>query len=93
MRISYVKNVINGGHIRFLLSKCNFLLIKSFVFSDNKNTILDLEKVISNMVESKDNAENKIYHVISAAILKNANLGIFPKKFFGKNVFPINYMS
>ena len=39
------------------------------------------------MIESKDNAENKIYHVISAAILKNANLGIFPKEMFGKLVF------
>ena len=34
------------------------------------------------MIESKDNAENKIHHVISAAILKNAILGtFFPSKF------------
>ena len=37
---------------------------------------------ISNMIESADNAENKNYHVISAAILKNANLGPFSKEFF-----------
>ena len=35
------------------------------------------------MIGSKNNAENMIYHVISAAILKNANLGTFPKKIFG----------
>ena len=40
------------------------------------------------MIESKDNAENKIYHVISVAILKNANLGTFPKEIFGKRLFP-----
>ena len=37
---------------------------------------------MSNMIESEDNAENKIYHVISAAILKNANRGTFPPKKF-----------
>ena len=34
------------------------------------------------MIGSEDEAENKIYHVISAAILKIANLGTFPKEFF-----------
>ena len=41
-------------------------------------------KSFSNMIESKDYAENKIYHVIFAAILKKANLGTFPKDIFGK---------
>ena len=39
------------------------------------------------MIESEDNAENTIYHVISAAILKNVHLGTFPKDIFGKLVF------
>ena len=38
------------------------------------------------MIESKDNAENVIDHVISAAILKKDNLGTFPKDIFGKLV-------
>ena len=42
------------------------------------------QNVISNMIECKDNAENNIYHVISAAILKNTNLGFF---------LPLKYMS
>ena len=37
------------------------------------------QKVISNMIESEDIAENKIYRVISAAILKNANLDTSPR--------------
>ena len=41
------------------------------------------------MIESEDNAENKIYHVISAAILKNANLGTFPMDIFGKLSFSV----
>ena len=45
------------------------------------------------MIESEDNAENKIYHVISAAILKNANLGTFPKDIFGKLSFSVKNMS
>ena len=45
------------------------------------------------MIESGDNAENKIYHVISAAILKNANLGTFPKEIVGKLFFSVKYMS
>ena len=36
------------------------------------------------MIESKDNAEDKIYHVLSASILKNDNLGTFPKEIFDK---------
>ena len=36
------------------------------------------------MIGSEDNPENKIYRVIFAAILKNANLGFFPKEIFGK---------
>ena len=35
------------------------------------------------MIESKNNAENNIYHVIWAAILKNVNLGTFHKEIFG----------
>ena len=35
------------------------------------------------MIENKDNAENKIYHVISTAILKSANLGTLPKEIIG----------
>ena len=38
------------------------------------------------MIENKDNAENKIYHVISAAILKNSKLDTFPKDIFGKKI-------
>ena len=45
------------------------------------------------MIESEDNAENKIHHVISAAILKNVNLGTFPEEIFGKLFFSIKYMS
>ena len=45
------------------------------------------------MIESEDNAENKIYHVISAAILKNANSGTFPTEIFGKLFFCVKYMS
>ena len=45
------------------------------------------------MIESEDNAENAIYHVISAAILKNANFGPLPKKIFGKLFSPVTYMS
>ena len=41
------------------------------------------------MIESEYNAENTIYHVISAAILKNANIGTFPKEIFGKLFFPV----
>ena len=44
------------------------------------------------MSECKDNAD-KIYHVISAAILKNAILGTFLKNIFGKLFFPVKYMS
>ena len=36
------------------------------------------------MIESKENAENKIYCVILAAILKNVILGTFPENFFVK---------
>ena len=43
--------------------------------------ILSNQKVISNMIESEDNAENKIYYVISAAILKKGNLVTFPRNF------------
>ena len=43
------------------------------------------------MSESDDNAENKIYPVLSAAILKNADLGTFPKGIFGKKKFVIKY--
>ena len=46
-------------------------------------------KIVSNMIESKDNAENKIYHVIMAVILKNAILG----SFFDKLFFSVKYMS
>ena len=44
-----------------------------------------------NMIESEDNAENKIYRVMSEAILKKANLGT-PRNFL---VFfsPVKYMS
>ena len=45
------------------------------------------------MIESEDNAENKNYHVISTAILKNANLGTYPKEIFGKLFSPVKYMS
>ena len=45
------------------------------------------------MTESEDNAEYNIYHVISAAILKNANLGPSPKEIFGKLYFSVKYMS
>ena len=45
------------------------------------------------MIESEDNAENTIYHVITAAILKNVNLGTFPREIFGKFIFPVKDMS
>ena len=45
----------------------------------------------SNIIESKDNAENKIYRVISEAILKKANLGT-PRNFL-VFFFPVKYMS
>ena len=35
------------------------------------------------MIVSEDNADNKIEHVISAAILKNAKWRTFPKEIFG----------
>ena len=41
------------------------------------------------MIESEDNAENKIYHLISTAILKNANLDTSPKEIFGKLFFSV----
>ena len=44
------------------------------------------------MIESEDNAENTIYHVILAAILKNVNLGTFPREIFGKLIFPVKFM-
>ena len=40
------------------------------------------------MIESKDDAENKIYHVISTAILKNVNLGPSLKGNFCELVLP-----
>ena len=40
------------------------LIIKKYKFGH--------QKVISNMIENEDNAENKIHHVISAAILKKS---------------------
>ena len=40
------------------------------------------------MIEGKDNAENMIYLVISAAILKSANLGTFLGDFL-VNVFSL----
>ena len=55
--------------------------------------ILSDQKVISNMIESEDNAENKIYYVISAAILKKRYFSHFPKDFFGKCFFSLKYMS
>ena len=45
------------------------------------------------MIESEDNAENKIYHVISVEILKNANLATFSKEFFGKLFLSVKYIS
>ena len=54
------------------------MLIKTYAFK------FWHQKVIYNMIESKGNAENNINHVISAAILKNANLGTFPKEIFGE---------
>ena len=46
------------------------------------------QKIVSNMIEGKDNAEIKIAHLITEAILKNANLGTFPKEIVGK-LFPL----
>ena len=43
------------------------------------------------MIKSEDNAENKIYHVISAAILNH--LGTFPEDIFDKLFFSVKYMS
>ena len=45
------------------------------------------------MIESEDNTENTIYHVISAANLKNAYLGTFPEEFFGYLFLSVKYMS
>ena len=45
------------------------------------------------MTESEDNTENTIYHVISAAILTNANLCTFPKEIFCKLFFLLKQMS
>ena len=45
------------------------------------------------MIESKDNADNKIYIAISATILKNANLSPFAEGIFGKLFFSVKYMS
>ena len=39
------------------------------------------------MIESEDNAENTIYHVILATILINVNLSTFPKEIFDKIIF------
>ena len=47
------------------------------------------KKVISSMIESENNAERKINRVISAAILKNANLGHFPKEIYCKFFPPV----
>ena len=45
------------------------------------------QNVIYSITENKDNAENKINSVIPTAILKSANLGHSPEKFF------VNYFS
>ena len=94
MCIYYVRNVINGGHFGFSLNKCNiFVLNKTYVLSNHKKYKFGHQKVISNMIEKEDNAENKIHHVISAAILKKVNLVTFPKEIFGKCFFSLKYMS
>ena len=43
------------------------------------------------MIESEDNAENTIYHVISEAILKNVYFGTFSNNIFGKLFFSVKY--
>ena len=73
-----------------MAAKCDiFVLIKTYVFYDHKN---QNQKVISNMIQSEDNAENKIYLVILSAILKNANLGTFSKDIFCKLFFSVKCM-
>ena len=64
-----------------------FLITQIHKFGHQKN--------ISDVIEGKDNAENKMDRVISAAILKNGNLGTFPKDIFGKlfSFSPVEYMS
>ena len=61
-----------------------------YVLSDNKNTSLDTKKIFLALFKLKI---MPFHHVISAAILKNANLGHFTRDIFGNSPPPVKYTS
>ena len=78
-----VRDRLSGIHLIKI-----YCLVKTYAVSYYKMQI-KTKKRYSSMIESENNAERKINRVISAAILKNANLGHFPKVFYCKLLPPV----